>query len=219
MGHHTIKIGNANYVDQWRMKTPFPCLTSHLHVTKVVPRQFQIRHTTNCFTEEGEVDGTMVIDEETARWPVPPQLRDELNKIKFEYRAVPLPIYVNGRFVEPADVNNTIKGALVELHFELHHFAIRKVMQDSFNATIEQIIVLRPGEACPMTVYKRKNPRDGPIRVKPTILPRKQAGEASAKTDESAADKENEVPSMAAKRRRQKAKESEDGAKAPMSEK
>lgn len=159
------------------------------------------------------------MDEETAHWPVPPRLREELIKIKFEYRAVPLSVYVNSRFVEPADVNNAIRGALVELHFELHHFTIRKAVQDSFNATIEQIIVLRPGEACPMTVYKRKNPRDGPIRVKPTLLPQKQPGDGSGKTDESTANKENEGPSMAAKRRKQKAKESEDGVKAQMSEK
>ena len=113
-------------------------------------------------------------------WPVPPWLREELNKIKFEYYAVPLTVYADNNFIEPALVNNTIRGALVELHFELHHFAIRKAVQDSFNASIEQIVILRPSEACPMTVYKRKHPHDGPILVKPTTFPApKQIGEGS----------------------------------------
>ena len=93
-------------------------------MTKVVPQQFQIKHRTDYFTEEGKLDEAVVMDEETAHWPVLPRLRDELNKIKFEYCTVPLSVYVNSRFIEPADVNNTIKGALVEIHFELHHFVI-----------------------------------------------------------------------------------------------
>ena len=159
------------------------------------------------------------MDEETERWPVPPPLRGELDRIKFEYRAVPLPVYVNENFVEPLNVNSAIKGALVELHFELHHFAFRKAGQDSFNATIEQIIVLRPGEPRPMTAYKRKNPRVGPIPAQLTIPPQNQTGEGSRKADESTADKENEGPSMSVKRRRQKVKDTDDGTKPSMSEK
>ena len=108
----------------------------------------------------------------------------------------------------------------MELHFELHHFAIRRAAQDSFNASIEQIIILRPGEARPMTMYKRKNPRDGPILVKPSVFPAPKPlgeGSASGKNDESAADKENEGPPT--KRRRVKAKESDNGSKPSMSEK
>ena len=169
-------------------------------------------------TEEGEIDLAAVLDEETERWPVPPPLRGELDRIKFEYRAVPLPVYVNDKFVEPVNVNSAIKGALVELHFELHHFPIRKVAQDSFNATIEQIIVLRPGEARPMTAYKRKNPRVGPILAQLTLPPQNQTGEGSrtGKVDDSTADKENDGPSMSVKRRWQKV---DDGTKLSMSEK
>lgn len=203
------------------MELAFPCHMNPLFlVTKVVPQHFhwQIKNCTNCLTEEGKIDNTM--DEETEHWPVPPRLREELNRIKFEYRAVPLPTYVYEKFVEPADVNNAIKGALVELHFELHHFAIRKAGQDSFNGSIEQIIVLRPGEARPTTVYKRKNLRDGPILVKPTLSPQKTIGEGSGKVDEIVADKENDGPSMSTKRRvKLKVKETEDGGKVSMSEK
>ena len=103
--------------------------------------------------------------------------------------------------------NSAIKGALVELHFELHHFPIRKVAQDSFNATIEQIIVLRPGEARPMTAYKRKNPCVGLILAQLTLPPQNQTGEGSrtGKVDDGT------KLSMSEKRRgKQKVKESED---------
>ena len=194
-------------------------MKSRSHVIKVVPRQIQIRYVTNCSAEEGEIE-EVVLDEETAHWPVPPRLRNNLNRIKYEYRAVPLSVYVNGRFVKPADVNDAIKGALVEIHFELHHFSIRKAGHDSFNATIEQILVLRPGEPRPTTVYKRKNPRDGPIEVKASPLPQKQSGDGTSKTDENSANKENEGPSLPAKRRtRQKVKELDDGAKSSISDK
>ena len=202
------------------MNAAFPCpMDPRFRVIKVVPRCFLMKHYTDHFTEDGEINDA--VDEETENWPVPPRLREELNKIKFEYYAVPLSVYADDNFVEPALVNNAIRGALVELHFELHHFAIRRAAQDSFNASIEQILILRPGEARPITVYKRKNPRDGPIIVKPTVFPApKPLGEGSATTgnnDESAADKENEGPST--KRRRVRAKESDNGSKPSMSEK
>jgi hypothetical protein len=132
-----------------------------------------------------------------------------------------LPVYVNDKFVKPAHVNNTIKGALVELHFELHHFAIQKKAQDSFNTTIEQIIVLCPGEARPATAYKRKNPHDGLIHVKATVFLQKRTGEGSGNTEEhTAADKENEEVSVSKRRRSErKAKESEDKVGVSMSEK
>jgi hypothetical protein len=100
----------------------YPCF----QVTKVVLQCFQIKYWADYFTEQGKIYKPLavVLDEETECWPVLPQLKDELNKIKFEYCAVPLPIYINNRFVKPPNVNNAIKGALVELHFELHHFLI-----------------------------------------------------------------------------------------------
>ena len=194
-------------------------MKSRSHVIKVVPRQIQIRYITNFSAEEGKIE-EVVLDEETARWPVPPRLQNNLNRIKHKYWAVPLYVYVNGRFVKPADVNDAIKGVLVEIHFELHHFSIWKAGHNSFNVTIEQILVLRPGEPCPTTVYKRKNPRDGPIEVKASPLLQKQSGDGTSKTDENSANKENEGPSLPAKcRTRQKVKELVDGAKSSISDK
>ena len=155
-----------------------------------------MKHYTDHFTEDGKINNA--VNEETKHWPVLPQLREELNKIKFEYYAVPLSVYADNNFVKLALINNAIWGALVELHFEFHHFAIQRAAQDSFNAPIEQILILCPGEACPMTVYKRKNPRDSPIIMKLTVFPAPQPleeGSAGGNNDESATNKENEGPS------------------------
>ena len=56
----------------------------------------------------------------------------------------------------------------MEVHFTLRHYFISSDSYDSFNGVIEQILVLQPGELPPQTVYKRKNVREGPIRMNPT---------------------------------------------------
>jgi len=146
------------------------------------------------------------VDAETDQWPVSGRLREELDKIKFEYRVNPLTVYVHDKFIEPTSVEDTIKGALVELHFELHHYCIRRKSEDSFNATIEQIMLIRPGQARPATGYKRKNIRDGPIRLNPCLSLIKHT---PIRTQD---EKENEGESMSDKRRgKQKANDSEDG--------
>lgn len=113
-------------------------------------------------------DASEQVNHETEHWPVTADLQKELDALKYDFCAVPLRVYVNDRFVEPLDVNNTIRGALVEVHFELRHYFIAAESYDSFNVTIEQILVLQPGAAPPDTPYKRKNVRDGPIRLKPS---------------------------------------------------
>ena len=145
-------------------------------------------------TEQGEV--TEAVDNEMEHWPVPQHLCEELNRIKFKYHTVPLPVYVNKFFMEPAHINNCIKGALVELHFKLHHFAIWKRMQDSFNATIKQIVILHHCDECPATAYKRKNPQEGPIQVKALMFIQKRIIEGPHKSDEHPANEINEGPSM-----------------------
>lgn len=106
-----------------------------------------------------------------------------------------------------------VRGALVELHFELHHYSIRKSGQDSFNASIEQITVLRPGEARPATAYKRKNPRDGPIRIIPSIALQKNVSNKAG--IRATRDEDNKGPPMSEKRRgkqKERPEESEDEA-------
>ena len=44
------------------------------------------------------------------------KLRPDLNKIKFEYCAVPLPVFEVNKFIGVKDAQEKITGAVVELH-------------------------------------------------------------------------------------------------------
>ena len=103
--------------------------------------------------EEGAV--RKEVDALTENWPVErDEHRQYVNEIKYEYRAVPLLVYRNEQFIDPVNVKNVVQRALVELHFELRHFCIQKKSQDSFNGSIEQVIVLQPGESHPAIPYE-----------------------------------------------------------------
>jgi hypothetical protein len=62
-----------------------------------------------------------------------------------------------------------LKGALVEVHFEFRHFCIKKKNKDSFNASVQQVIILQPGKAQPANTYKQHNILDRPMRPSPTL--------------------------------------------------
>ena len=78
----------------------------------------------------------------TEHWPVKANLQADLNKINFDFEASPLPVYVEERFVQPNDVQEMLRGVLVEVHFELCHFYIQTENRDSFNATMQEVRVL-----------------------------------------------------------------------------
>lgn len=113
----------------------------------------------------GEDSGESTVDAETENWSVPAEFRSYLDEVKYEYKASPLRVYGKHGFVEPIDVEEQLKGALVELRFDLHHYFIEKAHFDSFNAGVQQIIILQPGNASAATAYKRKDVRDGPISI------------------------------------------------------
>ncbi|KAH9025251.1 hypothetical protein EDB84DRAFT_1243267, partial [Lactarius hengduanensis] len=112
-----------------------------------------------------DLDGGEVVDETTENWPILDDFHADLEKIKIDYRAVPLSVFKGDAFVPPEQVTDVVKGALVEVHFKLYHYHIRNKGYDSFNGSIEQIIVLQPGEIQHMSAYKRKNVEEGPIRL------------------------------------------------------
>ncbi|KAF8272078.1 hypothetical protein EI94DRAFT_415558 [Lactarius quietus] len=119
-------------------------------------------------------DAETTVDDETERWPVPDNMHDKLDAIKYEYKAQPVPAYtMEDVFVEPAAVVDTIAGALVHVQFELVHYHISKRSHDSFNATVAQITVILPGAPPPTSSLKRKNVRNGPLRANPLLLSRK----------------------------------------------
>jgi hypothetical protein len=102
-----------------------------------------------------------VVDDTTEHWPVKDTLRPELDQIKFDFEACPLPVYVGNHFIKPQDVHTMLKGALVEVHFKLKHFCICKKKEDSLNSTIQQVLILQPGKARPPNAFKRHNVFDG----------------------------------------------------------
>ena len=107
------------------------------------------------------------MDDVTEHWPVKRTLQVELDKIKYMFQASPLPVYVGDRFIKPQNVHAMLKGALVEVSFELRHFCIQKKHKDSFNASVQQVLILQPGKARPCNAYKRRNIFDGPVRACP----------------------------------------------------
>ena len=56
--------------------------------------------------------------------PLSSPLCEAILTLKYEYRTTPLHVYVNDKFIEPADVDETMQGPLIEVHFELHRFFI-----------------------------------------------------------------------------------------------
>ena len=109
-----------------------------------------------------------------------PSLRDALDKIKYDFEACPLAVYVDDRFIPPVDVQNLLKGALVEVQFELRHFSIAKKKEDSYNATVKQVLVLQPGRERPPNAFKRRNLFNGPVRLNPTLVSAKEADKSGS---------------------------------------
>lgn len=105
----------------------------------------------------------------TNNWPVPREYQNCLEDIKPTHRAVPLQVFSNGKPVSIHDVRKVLTGAIVKLQFKLHHYPIRQKNVDSFNASIQQIQVIKPGETRPQTAFKRQSMSDSPIEVPESI--------------------------------------------------
>ena len=110
-----------------------------------------------------------LLDEDTETWPVPMDMIDTFKNIKNNYRVQPLVVYdTHNQFVEPLEVNNALKNALIEIHFGIVHFKIGRGgdLHDSFTAVPKQIIILKTAPIQTPNTYKRKNIRSGPVRPK-----------------------------------------------------
>jgi len=109
------------------------------------------------------------VDDETENWPVPNNFQPALCSVKHTHCVQPLRVYVDNKFIEPAEVNHILANALAEVHFSLKHYHIQRPGEnafDSFTANIEQINVLKSGVPRARTAYKHDNPRTGPIIAK-----------------------------------------------------
>ncbi|KAN0136342.1 hypothetical protein V8E53_005710 [Lactarius tabidus] len=106
-----------------------------------------------------------VLNKATKQWPVPLELHDTFNKIKHTHCTVPLWVFLHEKLIDVDNVLDILTGVLIEIHFELCHYTIKgkDPALDSFNANIEQIMILQPGESHPATAHKRSTEEDGPI--------------------------------------------------------
>lgn len=111
-------------------------------------------------------DRSEVVDERTEHWPIKENLHIVLNQIKYQFAAKLLPVYVDDCFIKPSDIHKVMKGALVEVQFELCHYCIQKKKVDSYNTTVQQVLVLKPGMARPASVFKQPgwNVEDSPVQ-------------------------------------------------------
>jgi hypothetical protein len=82
---------------------------------------------------------------------------------------LPLVVYdADDQFVEPLQVNNALKHALVEIHFGIIHYKIGRggETHDSFTAVPKQLVILQTAPIQPRSAYERKNVCSGPVRPK-----------------------------------------------------
>ncbi|KAG2107638.1 uncharacterized protein F5147DRAFT_653172 [Suillus discolor] len=109
-----------------------------------------------------------MVDEETDLWPVPPHLAKELERIKYNFITNPLPIYKDEEFVGPAAVEKCMSEALVEVTFNLEHYAIFKQnepVHDTFDADILQVNILKDGDDTPLSAFKLHDVHEGPVKL------------------------------------------------------
>jgi hypothetical protein len=150
------------------------------------------------------------VDELTDRWPVPSKFIGLLNDIKCTHCAVPMRVFVNNKPVKVHNINDVLESAVVEIQFELQHFSIHPKKIESFNASIQQIQVLCPGESRPPTVFKREDVGEGPIQVsesldtdeseQPPSRKKARTGTPVASTERGQSISENEEASTSAKK-------------------
>jgi len=65
------------------------------------------------------------MDAEIDNGPIPMKHRDEFDLMKLNYEASPLRLYRGNSLVEPAEVNDALTGAVVEVFFVIRHYYLR----------------------------------------------------------------------------------------------
>lgn len=100
--------------------------------------------------------------------------RDELDLLKPTYKAVPLCVFKDSKFVEPTKVNDMLRNAEAEIQFTIHHLHLgsQRPPRDSFRANIEQIVILNEGKPPPGSALGRPDRRSGPITASTSQLKR-----------------------------------------------
>ncbi|KAJ6497955.1 hypothetical protein C8R47DRAFT_1068866 [Mycena vitilis] len=113
------------------------------------------RFTRKIFEKKG---GDIRSEIKTADWPVAPEYHEHLLAVADTHDVVLLPVYdIDETLVPQPDIERKLRGAFVEVTSKITHYAITKgaTVTDSFTADIQQIIILKYGQAPPPTVFNR----------------------------------------------------------------
>jgi hypothetical protein len=97
------------------------------------------------------------MSKETHNWPIPDQFVTEFDVLKYSYQANPLPLFHDRHLVEPSMANKVMNGVIVEAHFCIHQWHIQQF--NSFQATVKQIVLLRPTPRHHTSAYKQPHPK------------------------------------------------------------
>ncbi|KAJ7102304.1 hypothetical protein B0H15DRAFT_943242 [Mycena belliarum] len=97
-------------------------------------------------------------------WPVKTEAREALEAITESHSIRDFVVFdTDNSRIEPLEIANKLRGAIVECSFRLKHFQIGD--DDSFNAEIEQIVILRHAPSQPPSPYKKTTPYRPPVRA------------------------------------------------------
>lgn len=136
----------------------------------------------------------------SSNWPVPSDATQAFMAMSEKYVFDPLAVFTSaGRRIDPLQFARRLPGALVEVHFDLHHWYFSKEKFDSFNAHPRQIVIIKEA-AIPDGNRIKKKPARGIVR-KETPLGNKGLGATLVvKTSKEMADT-LETPALVKKRK------------------
>ncbi|KAJ7467138.1 hypothetical protein FB451DRAFT_1178370 [Mycena latifolia] len=125
-----------------------------------------IRFATHVFeTKNPDADPTT----DLLTWPVKTEAREALEEISQEYNIREFVVYDTDQSrIDPLDIAGKLKGSIVECSFKLKHYSFRT--DDSFNAEIEQVVILRPHPKQPPSPYKNASGPYHPPTMSPTAV-------------------------------------------------
>ncbi|KAG6918481.1 hypothetical protein DXG01_014108 [Tephrocybe rancida] len=102
------------------------------------------------------------LDEDTRNCVVPEQYRDTFDALQASHKITPLRVFDQHNFrIVPENVQQTLKGSLVEVYFSMNQIYFERDAYNSFTGTIQQICVICPAsdmDSNPFRTHRGKGP-------------------------------------------------------------
>lgn len=96
------------------------------------------------------------------------------SQIATKYGIQPLPVYKDNKFVHPTQVEEVLRGTVVQVQFNLINHFIEKERTQSIVARIVDVCILHDA---PGSLLKRRNVLDGPLTPEKQGSPSKKRRE------------------------------------------